>query len=827
VAECEYEHIQDAINDVTERGSRILVLPGLYREEPSLADPPAGCEEHYEATENADRSGYLMEYDEQLACPHAQNLIAVLGDPDDSGVGNCGPLCDLQIEGTGEHATDVVVDADYSKLNGIRADRANGFGLFNLTAQRTEFNAVYILEQDGFVIDNVLTRWNYEYGFLTFSADNGLYKDCEAYGSGDAGLYPGSAADIHADQEDHDSLEPDRYATLIQNCVSHHNALGYSGTAGNSIHMYDSQMVLNGIGITTDSLFPDHPGFPQDHARWENNTIANNNINYYDFYDSGHCDEDVPYAERGFEHGTVCPNVPTPVGTAAMIAGGNWNLIRGNDIYDNWRYGGMQFSVPSLLREETAPNRQFDTSHNNHWVDNNMGLSPDGHFQPTRTDPMGRAGDFWWDDQGEGNCWQGNERRDGGVTSNMPHITQPQAQMGLPDCDSGGSVAPPEPIAIPNAAKSGQIASCATFDRYDNPRPCYWMDDPEIPAEREPATTAVGRHAGDDRVGTAIALSRHVHHMTGEMAGMSHNVVIARADDYADALVAAPLARRLNAPVLLTRGDRLDTRVTAELRRLNARRAFVMGGTSALSANVAQGLAAAGVTDVQRVAGADRFDTAAQVARLLGGSQAYLAKGVDSDVNRAWPDAVAVSGLAASQMRPILLTRGNALPDATRDVIEHLGIRNLTIVGGEAAISADVASTVEDLVPYPERVGGENRYETSALLADRSEINTMDPNQVWLVTGRNWPDALAAGASAGYVGSILLLVDGRAESLEGHSGEWLDGRYFPSDEIHLIGGTSALSQGIQDSLAGESADDGDEEAPEDGEEGNGSPLPFP
>jgi hypothetical protein len=169
--------------------------------------------------------------------------------------------------------------------------------------------------------------------------------------------------------------------------------------------------VLNGIGITTDSLFPDHPGFPQDHARWENNVIAHNNMNYYHNYTeeladgASACDEDRPYAERGFEHGVVCPNVPTPVGSAVMIAGGNWNLTKGNDIYDNWRYGGMQFNVPALLREEEAPDSQFDTSHNNHWVDNNLGMSPEGWVQP-------QSLDFWWDDQGSGNCWQGNDPRD-------------------------------------------------------------------------------------------------------------------------------------------------------------------------------------------------------------------------------------------------------------------------------------------------------------------------------------------------------------------------------------------------------------------------------
>lgn len=797
--QCEYEHIQQAVDAVTERGSRILVLPGLYREEPSLADPPPGCEEHYEATEAAGRDGYLMEYDEQLACPHAQNLIAVMGDPDDSGPGRCGPLCDLQIEGTGDHPNDVVIDADYHKLNGIRADRADGFAIANLTAQRTEFNAVYILEQDGFLIDNVVTRWNYEYGFLTFSADNGLYRDCESYGSGDAGLYPGSASDIHEGQGGHDDLDPDRYATVIDGCVSHHNALGYSGTAGNSIHLHDSELVLNGIGITTDSLFPDHPGFPQDHARWEDNVVARNNMNYYSFYSderddgSATCDPDRPHAERGFEHGVVCPNVPVPVGSGAMIAGGNWNLIQGNDVYDNWRFGGMQFNVPALLREETDPARQFDTSHHNQWRDNNLGRAPEGWVQPAGEH------DFWWDDQGEGNCWQGNEAARGEITSNAPHL-QPSSTE-LPDCDGGGSQAAAEELAIPNAAKSAQIAPCAEFDPSDNPHPtgCPWMDDPDVPDEREPAAAVVSRHGGADRVETAVELSRATQPAPDEETVTT--VVVARADDYADALVAAPLAARLSAPILLTGRDALDPRVAEEVDRLGAERAVVMGGPGAVSERVVGDLAAIGVGDVVRAAGADRFDTAATVARMLGGSQGYLVEGLHPDPDRGWSDAMAVSGLAASQLRPILLTEQGSVPSATADVIADLGIRNLSIVGGSAAVSDDVESTVADTVPYVERLAGETRYDTAAVVAQRSVLNVMDPHRLWVVTGRDWPDALAAGAAAGSEGGIVLLVDGDADELSGPPRGWHDDRYHPTDRVNLIGGSAAVSAGVEAAFA--------------------------
>ena len=58
----------------------------------------------------------------------------------------------------------------------------------NIAAERTTFNAFYIMETDGFVLDTCLGRWNDEYGFLTFADDHGLYTNCEAYGNGDSGI---------------------------------------------------------------------------------------------------------------------------------------------------------------------------------------------------------------------------------------------------------------------------------------------------------------------------------------------------------------------------------------------------------------------------------------------------------------------------------------------------------------------------------------------------------------------------------------------------------------------------------------------------------------
>ena len=116
-------------------------------------------------------------------------------------------------------------------------------------------------------------------------------------------------------------------------------------------------------------------------------------------------------AERGYMQGVVCPVVPTPVGTGVLIAGGNYNSTDHNFIYDNWRYGTMQFWVPAPLRDEYDPAKLNDTSHHNHTTENRMGFRPDGSIAHNGMD-------HWWDDQGNGNCWEGNTYSRGHQTDN-------------------------------------------------------------------------------------------------------------------------------------------------------------------------------------------------------------------------------------------------------------------------------------------------------------------------------------------------------------------------------------------------------------------------
>lgn len=308
---------------------------------------------------------------------------------------------------------------------------------------------------------------------------------------------------------------------------------------------------------------------------------------------------------------------------------------------------------------------------------------------------------------------------------------------------------------------------------------------------------AVERVSGTSRIETAAKLAA-----TAYLDGAS-TVVVARADAYADALAGGPLAATLGAPILLTTRDRLDEVAAAEIRRLGASTAVLLGGNAALGAAVEDGLRAAGVTDLQRIAGPDRYDTASRIAAVVtaasgAGAGAYLTEGANADPNRGWPDALAVSPLAAFERRPVLLTASGELPAATAAALAAAG-GPLTVVGGTAAVSDAVLDAAGAHASSVERVAGASRYETAARLLDRAEAAGMPVGTVWVASGASWADALVAGPAAARDG-VLVLTDPRGLTNAPATAAWLAGRRAQVRTVRLVGGAASLSPTVEAQL---------------------------
>jgi hypothetical protein len=476
LAACKYSSIQKAVT-ASGNQDRVVIMPGLYTEPDSRKMPtndPA-CRDLKLTNDRGDTGAVSYAY--QVKCPNDQNLIAVMGRKVGSGKDPQPPLmdrhvipntgvcirCNLQMEGSGPGPDDVIIDAgrvasgdkgpiDAVKDVGIRADRADGFVLRNVKVRHAREHNIYVLETDGMRVDRFKSFYAGEYGILTFVEDHALIADCETAGAGDSGIYPGAAADLG---EQTNEAKP-RYGNEVRDCDSHHNASGFSATAGNAIWVHGNNFYDNALGFTTDVFTAaGHPGFPDDSDLIEGNSFYSNNFN--------------PYVKGS----DVDPSVPVPVGTGLWIAGGNNHTIRNNRFYDNWRRGTMLFSVPDqfVCGPAAGGNEQagcdaskISTSHRNKFYGNNMGVDPSGKSDPNGTD-------FWWDNfaGNANNCWHDNKGKAGTAAS----VTTAPANLPSNCATSMGTGDPAQEAELLGclAAVSSGGSDCPWFTTPPEPKP--------------------------------------------------------------------------------------------------------------------------------------------------------------------------------------------------------------------------------------------------------------------------------------------------------------------------------------------------------------------
>lgn len=312
---------------------------------------------------------------------------------------------------------------------------------------------------------------------------------------------------------------------------------------------------------------------------------------------------------------------------------------------------------------------------------------------------------------------------------------------------------------------------------------------------RDAAATDITRLAGPGRIETAVAAS-------ASAWDAASDVVLARASDFPDALAAGALAASLDAPLLLTHSEDLPAEVTGELRRLGARTVHLMGGDAAISEAVSDELAGEGYA-IERVAGADRFDTAAAAALAAGSApsgEALVALGAADDPSRAWPDALSAGAFAATVDRPpLVLTASDALPGASLDALGELASEGAIVhlLGGTGAVSDAVAAQLATAGYVVDRIAGAGRFETSTLAASAA-LRRMDatPRPLVVASGEAFPDGLAAAALAARLGGVLLLVPGADLAGFGMTAAWLGVHSHRISEVVVVGGQAAVGDAV-------------------------------
>lgn len=317
-------------------------------------------------------------------------------------------------------------------------------------------------------------------------------------------------------------------------------------------------------------------------------------------------------------------------------------------------------------------------------------------------------------------------------------------------------------------------------------------------------TNTTYRIAGNDRISTAILAAQ-------TRTDWGCNVVVARYDDFADALSAGPLADVLDAPILTNPSNVLDSRVAHEITRLGSTGAcaesgvevHIVGGTGAISSGVSAAIAnLAGVNGTLRYQGADRYQTSVAVSTAT--IKFYTALNI-KDINvflatgRDFADAMTSGAAAASDDGVVLLTAGSTMPSQTRNFIENLrkyvpgtpaNIASIFAVGGDAAMAWPDADA---------KYVGVDRYQTASKLADHffdmsGNISGSKTNSVGVASGWTYADAVvAAGYMANADGPLLLT---NPNVLNHFTKEYLQRQQVAVDHAFVFGGTGTIAPAV-------------------------------
>ena len=278
--------------------------------------------------------------------------------------------------------------------------------------------------------------------------------------------------------------------------------------------------------------------------------------------------------------------------------------------------------------------------------------------------------------------------------------------------------------------------------------------------------------------------------------------VLARADDYADALAGSSLAYGV-APLLFTPSTGpLAAATRGELQRLvpAGEDVFLLGGSAALPASLDGELEALGYRPV-RLAGQNREETAVRVADQLHQTLPQLGVAVPPIAILAtgfnWPDAAGGGSLSSFFGIPVLLSSRDALPPATREALGRLPVDTLIVLGGTTVISdatAADASQAAGLGPEDTvRLAGLDRFQTAIAVSSFFEevlaeagANPPCVTAVNLIRADGYAHVLSATMLAGALACVFVPLGGQ------------DGSYFPDVSKNYVAGF-----GVNGVLAGD------------------------
>ncbi|MGB4136021.1 MAG: cell wall-binding repeat-containing protein [Microbacterium sp.] len=198
-------------------------------------------------------------------------------------------------------------------------------------------------------------------------------------------------------------------------------------------------------------------------------------------------------------------------------------------------------------------------------------------------------------------------------------------------------------------------------------------------------------------------------------------------------------------------------------------------------------------TTVDRLYGQTREQTSVAVSRAAwpsGTRTVFLATSLD------FADAISSAAIGSRMDASLLLTPPGYIPDSVSAELQRLAPTRIVLMGGEGVLTPNVGTQANALVPTAkiERLSGANRYATSRAVLESAGQSV----NVFVATGRDFPDALSAAAAGSAMSAPVLLVDGQAQAVEAESIASL--RKVGATTITIVGGTGVVSTSIENQL---------------------------
>lgn len=270
----------------------------------------------------------------------------------------------------------------------------------------------------------------------------------------------------------------------------------------------------------------------------------------------------------------------------------------------------------------------------------------------------------------------------------------------------------------------------------------------------------VTRISGKDRITTSVEISKSAY-------TTSENVVLASGFNFADALSAGQLASALDAPLLLSSQDKLDSQTKNEIERLKAKKVYIVGGDNAISKTGIDTTLKSEKIDVTRLEGQDRYSTSQKVMEktkeIINPEYLLIASG------KNFPDALAATGFFVNHKSVMVLSDGLTYPQSNLREIAIGGKNQLPLKGFTG-----------------KRVSGKDRYETALEIA---KLSFDKNNNAILASGEVFADSLSAVSLTKKHNAPIILT--QSDYLTENAKKYLNGK-----NVFIVGGEKTVVNDI-------------------------------